>query len=361
MKQTPLYEKHVALGAKLVDFAGYQMPIQYTGIMQEHEAVRNSAGLFDVSHMGEFIVSGEGASSYLDYVTVNDVTSIQSWQAQYSAMCYDDGGIIDDLLIYRYPAHFMLVVNASNMEKDLDWLMAHKPDNVDILDMSDQTGLIAFQGPRSREILQQITDTDLSTIDFYWFGVGNIDGNPATIARTGYTGELGFEIYGDHDNIVKIWDAIMAAGKDEVAPVGLGCRDTLRMEMKYALYGNDIDASTNPIEAGLGWITKLDKDNFIGKDALVSAKENLSRRLVCIEMIDRGIPRKGYPLVSNGKVVGAVTSGTQSPSLKLGIGLAYIAKSSAKIGNELELEVRNKHLKCKVVKPPFYKEGTVNI
>ena len=360
MKQTPLYKKHVELGAKMVDFAGYQMPIQYTGIIQEHNAVRHSAGLFDVSHMGEFIITGDEAEVFLDYVTINDVVSIQPWQAQYSAMCYEDGGIIDDLLIYRYPDHFMLVVNASNKEKDLDWFMAHKLDNVDILDISDQTGLIALQGPKSRSILQNIFDINLNEIDFYWFDVAKINGNSATIARTGYTGELGFEIYADHDNIVKIWDAIMKAGGDAVEPTGLGCRDTLRMEMKYCLYGNDIDASTNPIEAGLGWITKLDKDNFIGKEALVDAKANITRKLICIEMIDRGIPRKGYTIVNNGAVVGEVTSGTQSPSLNQGIGLAYVAKGFAKTGTKLKMKVRHKLLNCKVVKSPFYKEITVN-
>ena len=361
MKQTPLYKRHVELGAKMVDFAGYQMPIQYTGIIQEHNAVRHSAGLFDVSHMGEFIITGDEAEVFLDYVTINDVVSIQPWQAQYSAMCYEDGGIIDDLLIYRYPDHFMLVVNASNKEKDLDWFMAHKLDNVDILDISDQTGLIALQGPKSRSILQNIFDINLNEIDFYSFDVAKINGNSATIARTGYTGELGFEIYGDHDNIVKIWDAIMKAGGDAVEPTGLGCRDTLRMEMKYCLYGNDIDASTNPIEAGLGWITKLDKDNFIGKEALVDAKANITRKLICIEMIDRGIPRKGYTIVNNGAVVGEVTSGTQSPSLNQGIGLAYVAKGFAKTGTKLKMKVRDKLLNCKVVKSPFYKEITVNI
>ena len=360
MKQTPLYKRHVELGAKMVDFAGYQMPIQYTGIIQEHNAVRHSAGLFDVSHMGEFIITGDEAEVFLDYVTINDVVSIQPWQAQYSAMCYEDGGIIDDLLIYRYPDHFMLVVNASNKEKDLDWFMAHKLDNVDILDISDQTGLIALQGPKSRSILQNIFDINLNEIDFYWFDVAKINGNSATIARTGYTGELGFEIYADHDNIVKIWDAIMKAGGDAVEPTGLGCRDTLRMEMKYCLYGNDIDASTNPIEAGLGWITKLDKDNFIGKEALVDAKANITRKLICIEMIDRGIPRKGYTIVNNGAVVGEVTSGTQSPSLNHGVGLAYVAKGFAKTGTKLKMKVRDKLLNCKVVKSPFYKEITVN-
>jgi aminomethyltransferase len=254
----------------------------------------------------------------------------------------------------------MLVVNCANMEKDLDWLVAHKPGNVDIMDMSDQTGLIAFQGPKSREILQKVADIDLHTMDFYWFGVGNINGHPATIARTGYTGELGFEIYADNDAIGGIWDTILDSGEDDVDIVGLGCRDTLRIEMKYALYGNDIDETTNPVEAGLGWITKLDKGDFIGKNALVHAKENLSRQLVCIEMIDRGIPRKGYPIMVDGEQVGAVTSGTQSPSLKQGIGIGYLVKQHAKIGTELGMEVRNKNLKCKVVKPPFYKEGTVN-
>ena len=360
MKRTPLYTKHVELGAKLVDFAGYQMPIQYTGIIQEHNAVRHSAGLFDVSHMGEFIITGDGAEVFLDYITINDVVSVQPWQAQYSAMCYEDGGIIDDLLIYRYPDHFMLVVNASNREKDLDWFMAHKPENVDILDISDQTGLIAFQGPKSRSILQNVFDINLNKIDFYWFDVAKINENSATIARTGYTGELGFEIYADHDNIVKIWDAIMKAGGDAVEPTGLGCRDTLRMEMKYCLYGNDIDASTNPIEAGLGWITKLDKDNFIGKEALVDAKANITRKLICIEMIDRGIPRKGYTIVNNEAVVGEVTSGTQSPSLNQGIGLAYETKGFAKTGTKLKMKVRDKLLNCKVVKSPFYKEITEN-
>jgi aminomethyltransferase len=360
MKQTPLYTKHVELGAKLVDFAGYQMPIQYTGIIQEHNAVRHSAGLFDVSHMGEFIITGDEAEVFLDYVTINDVVSIQPWQAQYSAMCYEDGGIIDDLLIYRYPDHFMLVVNASNREKDLDWFMAHKLDNVDILDISDQTGLIALQGPKSRSILQNVFDINLNKIDFYWFDVAKINENSATIARTGYTGELGFEIYADHENIVKIWDAIMKAGGDAVEPTGLGCRDTLRMEMKYCLYGNDIDASTNPIEAGLGWITKLDKDNFIGKEALVDAKANITRKLICIEMIDRGIPRKGYTIVNNGAVVGEVTSGTQSPSLNQGVGLAYVTKGFAKTGTKLKMKVRDKLLNCKVVKSPFYKEITLH-
>ena len=360
MKRTPLYEKHKKLGAKLVDFAGFEMPIQYAGIIKEHEAVRNSAGLFDVSHMGEFIISGDEAEGYLDYVMINDVVSLQPWQVQYSAMCYEDGGIIDDVVIYRYPDHFMLVVNAGNKEKDLDWLMAHKPKNVNILDMSDRIGLVAIQGPKSRDILNQITDMDLNDINFYWFTVGSIDGNSATISRTGYTGELGFEIYADPKSIIKIWDAIFAIGGEAIAPVGLGCRNTLRMEMKYALYGNDIDEKTNPIEAGLGWITKLNKGNFIGKNALVNAKENQTRRLICFQMNDRGIPRKGHLIKHGSGVIGEVTSGTQSPSLNQGIGMGYVAKPYEKIGTNITVEIRDKKISCIVVKPPLYKNGTSN-
>ena len=361
MKRTPLYEKHRKLGAKLVNFAGFEMPIQYAGIIKEHEAVRNSAGLFDVSHMGEFIISGDEAEGFLDYVMINDVVSLQPWQAQYSAMCYEDGGIIDDVIIYRYPDHFMVVVNAGNKEKDLDWLMAHKPENINILDMSDRIGLLAIQGPRSRDILNQITDIDLNDINFYWFTVGNIDGNSATISRTGYTGELGFEIYADPKSIIKIWDAIFSVRGEAIDPVGLGCRNTLRMEMKYALYGNDIDENTNPIEAGLGWITKLNKSNFIGKNTLVNAKENSTRKLICFEMIDRGIPRKGYPIKNDGDVIGEVTSGTQSPSLKQGIGLGFVKKPFDKNGTNLSVEIRGKDLNCNIVKPPLYKNGTSNI
>ena len=360
MKRTPLYEKHKKLGAKLVDFAGFEMPIQYAGIIKEHEAVRNSAGLFDVSHMGEFIISGDEAEGYLDYVMINDVVSLQPWQAQYSAMCYEDGGIIDDVVIYRYPDHFMLVVNAGNKEKDLDWLMAHKPKNVNILDMSHKIGLVAIQGPRSRNILNQITDIDLNDINFYWFTVGSIDGNSATISRTGYTGELGYEIYADSKSIKKIWDAIFSVGEEAIAPVGLGCRNTLRMEMKYALYGNDINEKTNPIEAGLGWITKLNKGNFIGKNALVTAKENQTRRLICFQMNDRGIPRKGHPIKHDSGVIGEVTSGTQSPSLNQGIGMGYVAKPYEKFGTNLTVEIRDKNINCVVVKPPLYKNGTSN-
>ena len=236
MKKTPLYEKHIELNAKLVDFADYKMPIQYSGITKEHLAVRESVGIFDVSHMGEIIISGKGAEDFLEFITINDISSLEPWQVQYSAMCFEDGGIVDDLLIYKYPDYFMLVVNCSNTAKDFDWLMAHKPKDVNIIDLSQKIGLIALQGPKSREILNQIIDIDINKLKFYRFEIANFDNFSFTISRTGYTGELGYEIYADNENIVHIWDFIMTAGSDIIHPAGLGCRDTLRLEMKYALY-----------------------------------------------------------------------------------------------------------------------------
>ena len=360
MKKTPLYEKHVSLDAKLVDFAGYKMPIQYLGISKEHNAVRQSAGIFDVSHMGEIIISGPGAESYLNFIMINDVSSLEAWQVQYSVMCFEDGGVVDDLLIYRYPEYFMLVVNCSNLEKHFDWLMAHKRDDVNIIDLSEKIGLIALQGPKSRQIIAPLVDINIIKMNYYRFAVATIDGFPCTLARTGYTGELGFEIYADNENIVRIWDKLINKASAPIMPVGLGCRDTLRLEMKYPLYGNDIDDRTNPIEAGLGWIAKLDKkDDFIGKEALLSLNGACDRSLVCIQMIDRGIPRKGYKLLKNNTIVGQVTSGTQSPSLKIGIGLAYVTNDFAQSGTNLSLLVRDKELKCKIVDSPFYKKGTL--
>ena len=274
-------------------------------------------------------------------------------------MCLEDGGILDDILVYRYPDYFMLVVNCSNIEKNFDWLIAHKPENVTIADASNQIGLIAIQGPNAREILNNYTDIDLNKVEYYRFSIANINGYPATVSRTGYTGELGFEIYADNVSTEKIWKILLSDTKHEIHPAGLGCRDTLRMEMKYVLYGNDIDQSTNPIEAGLGWITKMNKQNFIGKERLNQIKSNLSRELVCIEMIDRGIPRKGYSIIKDSLNIGYITSGTQSPSLQKGIGLAFIDTNYSELGSELFIEVRNKHLKCKIIEAPFYKTGTV--
>lgn len=360
IKKTSLYDRHVELGGKMVAFAGYMMPIQYSGIGIEHNTVRNHAGLFDVSHMGEFRVSGENAEAFLQFVTINDVKSLSVGQAQYSAMCYDDGGIVDDILIYKQKEYFILVVNASNIQKDFEWLDNHAIPGVELEDISNDIELIAIQGPESRNILQKLTSFDLQSLNFYHFVNEKISGFNVTIARTGYTGELGYEIYGNPADIPEIWDEILLAGKEEgICPVGLGARDTLRMEMKYCLYGNDIDETTQPYEAGLGWVIKPDKGNFVGLSAILERKANIKRRLVCFEMKERAIPRKGYPVLSNGKEIGTVTSGTQSPSLNKGIGLAYINRPFTKSGTEITVQIRGKDKEAIVVKPPFYKDGTV--
>ena len=359
MMQTPLYQKHIILNARMVDFTGYQMPIQYSGIIQEHLAVRNSCGIFDICHMGELIVRGVGAEDFLNYITVNDVKSMSVGDAQYSAMCYENGGIIDDILIYKYADKYMLVVNSSNLEQDFSWLKKYKRDDVELIDISAETGLIALQGPDSRNILQKCVELDLTDIPFYTFIESNIGGFNATFARTGYTGELGFEIYADKDDIGQIWDIIMDSG--DVTPCGLACRDTLRMEMKFCLYGNDIDDATNPIEAGLGWITKLNKDKFIGKKSLLLAKENRIRHLTAFKMDERAVPRKGYSIYADGNKVGKVTSGTQSPSLQKGIGLGYVQFGKHKVGMELDLDIRGIMKKATIIKPPFYKNGSAQL
>tara|TARA_B100000959_G_scaffold45740_1_gene46468 strand:- start:973 stop:2055 length:1083 start_codon:yes stop_codon:yes gene_type:complete len=356
---TPLYQKHIELNARMVDFAGYRMPVQYSGIVAEHLAVRKSCGIFDVSHMGELNVSGAGAEEFLNYMTVNDVKTMSVGDAQYSAMCYENGGIIDDILIYKYADKYMLVVNASNLEKNFNWLNEHKPDDVNIVDVSAETGLIALQGPDSRNILQNALGKDLSDIPFYTFEEGTVDGVNATIARTGYTGELGFEIYADSKVIGVIWDSIMNIGN--ITPCGLACRDTLRMEMKFCLYGNDIDEKINPIEAGLGWITKLNKENFIGKESLISAKENRTKLLTAFEMVDRAVPRKGYKIFAEGNEVGIVTSGTQSPLLQKGIGLGFVQFGKHKSGMALDIDIRGKMKKALIIKPPFYKNGSAQL
>ena len=359
-KNTPLFDRHIELGGNMVSFGGYLLPTHYSGINLEHLGVRSKAGLFDVSHMGEFIISGSDAESFLQKVTVNDVTSLSVGQAQYSAMCYANGGIIDDILIYKKKNEFMLVVNAANNKKDLDWLKSHAKGDIRIENISDDIGLVAIQGPRSRNILQTLTDSNLTNIQFYHFVEGRLNGKKAIISRTGYTGELGFEIYANSDDIGEIWDAIMKAGQDKgLEPAGLGCRDTLRMEMKLALYGNDIDDTTNPIEAGLGWITRLGKTDFMGKKALLEAKANVTRRLVCLEMTERAIPRQGYTILMNDESVGIITSGTMSPSLETGIGIGYVNRPFDKSGTELLVDIRGRMKSAVVVKPPFYKNGSL--
>jgi aminomethyltransferase len=356
IKQTPFHDRHVALGAKMHEFAGYMMPISYVGINQEHLQIRHKVGVFDVSHMGEFFVEGQHAEDFLQHITVNDVKSLVDGQAQYSAMCYPDGGIVDDLIVYRFNEHkYMMVVNASNIEKDYAWAGEHLEDGVTLSDHSDRMALLAIQGPKTLAVLQKLTDVDLKSIGFYHFKEGKVAGIDMIISRTGYTGEPGFELYHDPKDALKLWDTIFEAGKDEdIQAVGLGARDTLRLEMKYALYGNDIDKDTNPIEAGLGWITKLDTDDFIGKDELLKVKEEKPfQRLVAFKMIDRGIPRHGYELFHEDQKVGKVTSGTMSPSLGIGIGTGYVQREHSKIGTEILMDVRGKKLKAEIVKPPF--------
>ncbi len=359
MKQTPLFDKHINLKARMINFFGCEMPVQYTSIVEEHNAVRKSCGIFDVSHMGEFILSGENASSFLNYITINDIYTMNPGDAQYSAMCYENGGIIDDILVYKFDDRYMLVVNASNLEKDFNWLNQHKPDDVILNDVSQETGLIALQGPDSRNILQKVVNVDISELKFYTFIENIIDGKSVAIARTGYTGELGFEIYADHDSIQKIWDAIVAVGG--VIPCGLGCRDTLRIEMKFCLYGNDIDETTNPIEAGLGWITKTGKRSFIGREAVLTAKDHKTRRLIAFEMMERAVPRQGYKLIFQDSEIGFVTSGTQSPSLQKGIGLGYVQEGNHKPGTEIDVDIRGKIKKAIIIRPPFYKQGTAHL
>lgn len=360
VKRTPFYEKHVQLCAKILPFAGYFMPIQYMSILEEHRVVRENVGVFDVSHMGEFIVSGANAGNFLNYITINDVSKLTIGQVQYSAMCYPNGGIVDDLLVYCFADHYMLVVNGSNLEKDFNWIKSHLPADVNLKNISDETGLLAIQGPKSFDTLQKLTKVNLESIPFYHFTEGELAGFQMIISRTGYSGEKGFELYHNPKNSIKLWDDIFEAGKEfGIKPIGLGARDTLRLEMKYALYGNDIDQTTNPIEAGLGWITKLDKGDFIGRNVLVKVKEEAPiRRNIAFEMMGRAIPRHGYKVFANGREIGIVTSGTQSPTLKKGIGAAYVAAEYSNTGSVIEIDIRGKLNKAVVIKPPFVPSHT---
>jgi len=355
VKKTALYETHVELGGKMVDFAGFSMPIQYKGIRDEHRRVRETVGVFDVSHMGEIEVSGAKALEMVERLTINNVTALEIGQAHYTAMCYEDGGIVDDLLVYRFPDKFLLVVNAANKKKDLDWIIKNKLDGCEVKDTSNQITQLAVQGKKAEEVLQQLTKVNLSDIKFYWFEEGVLANAPMLISRTGYTGEPGFELYFENQYAQQVWDAVFAAGAQfNIEAIGLAARDSLRLEKKMCLYGNDIDKSTNPLEAGLGWITKLDNGNFIGADALRKVKEEgISRRLVAFTLNAPGFPRKGYKIFKDGIELGVVTSGTVSPILEKGIGLGYVAKGYTKVGTEIEIEVRNKMVKAEIIKPPF--------
>lgn len=360
MKSTPFTHKHIALGAKMAEFAGYNMPISYTGINDEHAAVRNNCGVFDVSHMGEFILKGEGALDLIQRVTTNDASKLTNGKAQYSCLPNKDGGIIDDLLVYCVEENkvYMLVVNASNIEKDWNWIQQHNTAGVEMHNISDKTCLLAIQGPNATKILQPLTEMDILNLKYYTFTKGVFAGvENVLVSATGYTGAGGVEIYfEDKDGAAdKIWDAIFEAGKASgIKPVGLGARDTLRLEKAFCLYGNDIDDTTNPLEAGLGWITKFTKE-FTAKSIIEKVKaDGVKRKLVGFEMIDRGIPRHDYKIKdAAGNEIGKVSSGTQSPSLQKAIGLGYVTVEHSAFDSEIFVEVRDKLLKAKVVKVPF--------
>jgi aminomethyltransferase len=355
MKKTALHNIHLKLKAKMIPFAGFEMPIQYHSIRAEHRRVRETVGVFDVSHMGEIEFWGDNAIDMVQKATINDASSLAVGQVQYSAMCYPHGGIVDDLLVYRYPDHFLLVVNAANKEKDFQWLLDNILTGCDIKDVSDEITQIAVQGKKAEATLQKLTDIPLNEIQYYWFVEGVLADVSMLISRTGYTGEPGFELYFDNQYAEKIWQIVFEAGEEfEIEPIGLGARDSLRMEKKMCLYGNDIDQTTNPLEAGLGWITKLDKGDFIGKDVLVKIKEEgLNRRLVAFVLQDNGFPRKGCEIYKDGNMVGSVTSGTVSPILEKGIGLGYVSKDDSKIGTTIEIKIRDNLIPAEIVKPPI--------
>lgn len=359
MKNTALTEKHISLGAKMVPFAGYNMPVQYEGINVEHATVRNAVGVFDVSHMGEFILKGEKALDLIQRVTSNDAAKLYDGKVQYSCFPNEEGGIVDDLLVYRLDEKaYMLVVNASNIEKDWNWLQKFNTEGVEMHNISDQTSLLAIQGPKSADALQSLTSIDLASMEYYSFKKGTFAGiDNVLVSATGYTGAGGFEIYFENKYADQMWEAIFKAGAEYgIKPIGLAARDTLRLEMGFCLYGNDIDDTTSPIEAGLGWITKFTK-TFTNSAAIQAQKEaGVSKKLVGFEMVDRGIPRHDYPIVDeSGNQIGKVTSGTQSPSLQKAIGMGYVEKAFAKEGSEIFIEIRNQKIKAKVVKFPFYK------
>jgi len=358
MKRTKLYNKHIELGAKMVEFAGYEMPVQYSSIIDEHNAVRNSVGVFDVSHMGEVIVKGNQAFDFIQYITINDVAKLAAGKVQYTAMCYENGGIVDDLLLYQLDDNeFMLVINASNIEKDLEWMHKNNKFDAEIINESDEYSLFAVQGPNSKKTLAKICKSGLD-MEYYHFQISECEGTEIIISRTGYTGELGYEIYfkGSEEEALKIWNKIFEAGTQyKIKPVGLGARDTLRLEMGFCLYGNDIDRTTNPIEAGLGWITKIKKGDFIGRDILRKIKENgVERKLVAITSNEKIMPRHGYGIFNNnGKKIGVITSGTLSPVLGKPIAMGYVKKEFAEIDTTVTIQVRNKEVTGIVVKLPF--------
>jgi aminomethyltransferase len=357
LKYTPYTDFHIAAGAKMVPFAGYYMPVQYTGIISEHKAVRENVGLFDLTHMGEFEVIGPRALEFLQNMTTNNVSALERWQIQYTCMTYPNGGIVDDFLVYNIGDKYMLVVNAANIDKDFEWFKQHLIEGVELVNNSDDISLLAIQGPKAQSLLSELAAYNLDDVRYYWAAEAKIAGKKILFSRTGYTGEDGFELYIPNNDAEDLWEAINRIGKKyNMALIGLGARDSLRLEMKMALYGNDIDETTNPIEAGLGWIVKLDKGDFIGRDAIARVKEEKpKRRLVCLVLEGKAFPRKGYDVYKDEEKVGHLTSGTVSPSLGKPIAMAYVPAAISKPGNRVEVDIRGKKLAAEVIKPPFYK------
>jgi aminomethyltransferase len=361
-KKTPLYDEHVKLGGKIVDYAGWLLPVQYEGLVQEHEAVRNAVGLFDVSHMGEITVKGKDALAFIDYLMTNDITKIVDNQIIYTFMCRPSGGVVDDLLVYRFgPEDFYLVVNASNADKDYAWILEQKADfQVEIENISDDVGEIAIQGPLAQKVLQKLTKTDLNKITFFTLDRKvDVNGVECMVSRTGYTGEDGFEVYTTNEGIVKVWRDILEAGEEEgIKPVALGCRDTLRFEASLPLYGHEMSEEINPLEAGFKYFVKLDKEgDFIGKEELNKQwADGLTRKLAGFEVVGRGIPREGYEIQKDGEVIGHVTTGYMSPTLKKNIGNALIKTEFTAIGTEIDIMIRNKPVKAVVISKKFLKK-----
>ncbi|GHO44499.1 glycine cleavage system aminomethyltransferase GcvT [Ktedonospora formicarum] len=363
LKRTPLYEQHRALGARLVEFGGWEMPVQYSSIIEEHQNVRERAGLFDVSHMGEFKVEGSDALAFLQYLVPNDVARLAQQQALYTQLCKPDGTTIDDLLIYYLADnHYMLVVNAANIDKDYAWIESHaqKFANVTLSNQSETTALLALQGPLAHSILQPLTQIQLGEIRYYHFAPGEVAGVHCIISRTGYTGEDGFELYAPSIDAAHLWNTLLEAGKAQgIRPAGLGARDTLRLEAAYCLYGHELDEETNPLEANLGWTVKLKKDaDFIGRAALQQAKEQgLKKRLVGVMLQERGVPRSGYALFADGQRIGILTSGTHGPTIQKSIGLGFVDIAHAKVGTLIQVEIRGKQVAAQIVSLPFYKRA----
>ncbi|MEO0206296.1 MAG: glycine cleavage system aminomethyltransferase GcvT [candidate division WOR-3 bacterium] len=358
-KKTPFYEMHLKHNGKIVEFANFLMPIQFEGIIPEHETVRTGVGVFDVSHMGEIEITGPERIQFANYITTNDVSKLSLNQVQYSAMLYPDAGIVDDLLVYNLKDRIFLVVNAANTDKDFAWIVENKKFSVEIRNRSDEIGQLAIQGPKSELLMQKVVNFNLAQMKYYWAIETQIEGVNVILSRTGYTGEDGFEIYLSASDALKIWNLVFDAGKEfDIKPIGLGARDTLRFEMRYCLYGNDIDKTTNPLEAGLGWIVKFDKGDFIGRDALLKIKESgLKRKLVGFEAVGKGIPRPHQKIFANGQEIGFVTSGTFAPSVKKGIGMGYVGVQFSEPGTKLKVMAREP-IEVEVIKGPFYKKGT---